>query len=121
MHLETQRIEDLRALSGLCSLEWLWLGNNALSDASPLAALHQLSRLSLENNRIAEPMAAVASQWLVELNLSGNPLSTLEPLAGATAMKYLFIDNTRQAALRGLAELKGLYGLSAQANYADIN
>jgi Leucine-rich repeat (LRR) protein len=114
--LVTQQIADVSPLSGLCALEYLGLENNAIRDVSPLTTLEVLSRLRLQNNQIADPTGVVASPRLVELNLSGNPLSTLEPLAGAVAMQYLYIDRTGQTDLTGLAQLKGLHGLSAQAN-----
>ena len=64
----------------LTSLPWLMLGNNQISDLSPLSGLTSLTRLWLNLNQISDigPLSGLTSLGYLELSL--NQISDIGPL-----------------------------------------
>ena len=75
--------------SGLFNLAALDLGNNSISDISPLADLTALPSLSLANNRISDISVLARMTSLTTLNLDSNSISNVSALAGLTKLTSL--------------------------------
>jgi uncharacterized protein YjbI with pentapeptide repeats len=69
-------ISDISPLSNLTSLTWGVLDDNKISDITPLGDLTDLTRLSLPNNQISHISPLMLLPNLRELNLDDNPLIT---------------------------------------------
>jgi Leucine-rich repeat (LRR) protein len=68
----------------LASQAW-WgcgLGNNQITDISPLAGLANLQELSLDGNGISNVSALEGLPSLILLGLSSNQISDIKPLGG---------------------------------------
>jgi len=68
----TNRIEDISALSELYGLKYLDLSANKISDASPISGLINLEHLNLELNRLASLEALTGMTELIYLDVSDN-------------------------------------------------
>ena len=97
--LQYNRITDLGLLAGLTNLRAIWARNNLISDISPLAGL-----------------------TLEHLQISGNPVSSLWPLAGQVRLATFYAADTGITDLSPLAGLTRLRILDLQDNYiSDIS
>ena len=114
LYLGDNTVSDLSPLAGLLSLTTLYLGGNTVSDLSPLAGLSSLTDLLLTGNAVTDvsPLAGLAS--LTDLWLGANSVSDVSPLARLTKLTQLNLGANAVAdvsALAGLTSLKylGLY------------
>ena len=107
------------------------LGNNNISDVSPLAELTQLTSLNLQNNNISDLSPFAELTQLTSLNLQDNNISDVSPLAELTQLTSLVLQRNNisdVSPLVGLINLKQpgyLYrALTLSSNplsYASIN
>jgi len=102
LSLNDNRISDISVLLKLYSpeggtrLREVDLGNNLLTDISPLADLTQMEMLNLSGNQLSDitPLYRGSGQSaLTWLNLSQNQISDLTPLERLTDLKYLFLGS----------------------------
>ena len=116
LRLWDNRIDDLRALSGLVNLTTLSLGTNQISDLTPLSGLTNLTELKLSDNQISDlsPLAGLTN--LERLVLSGNQISDLSPLAYLTNLTILELDNNQISDLTPLLGLTNLEELTLADN-----
>ncbi len=105
-------ISDLSPLSGLTSLERLYLGSNSISDVSDLSGLTNLEWLDLSRNSILDisPLSGLTNlEWL---RLNDNAIFDVSPLSGLTNLEWLRLsDNVilEISALSGLTNLTSLW------------
>lgn len=135
--LRGNRISDLAPLAGL-NLDTLDLGDNWISNISPLSDLTNLTDLALDENRISEisPLSELTNLrylWLefnqisdisplsglrrlLSVELHDNMISDLTPLAGLTNLILLRLWNNQITDLTPLFELPSLRTLFLQSN-----
>ena len=95
-------LSELTGLEYCINLLELYLGNNNVSDISPLAGLANLETLVLNNEG--------------ELTLVGNNVSDFSPLAGLTGLKVLELANNHIRDVSSLAGLTNLQELDLREN-----
>ncbi len=94
----------------------LWLGDNQITDLSPLAGATKLTYLALDRNSITDlgPLAELGD--LAFLNLDDNQVSDLVPLADVTKLQNLGISHNQISSVLPLAGLSNLEALTAWGN-----
>ena len=105
------------------NLQQLWLGDNQISDVSPLAGLTNLQELLLDDNQISDVSPLAGLRNLQQLWLSGNPISDTSPLANLTNLSIdigiigpvVIPDLNLAAALRRRLELAPNASITRQA------
>ena len=105
-----KRIKNLSGLEHAVNLTELNLGNNEISDITPLAALTNLKRLDL--GAIARPTYPTTSALL-----DGNPNRDVSPLASLTNLEYLNLSKNEVRDVSPLASLTKLTELDLYGNY----
>ena len=113
--LDRNKITDISPLVGLARLRVLTLTHNGIHDWSPLAGMNSLAFLALDGNALGEippvplglrylyladnalsGIGALGDMWdLVELDVSGNAITSLEPLAGQGQLRYLHVHDNQ--------------------------
>ena len=78
--VNTNKISDVSALSGLIKLKHLSLGSHSISDVGPLYGLVNLLSLDLKNNSIADVSPLRELVGLEKLFIAGNPILDTSPL-----------------------------------------
>ncbi len=100
-------IADLSPLEGLTELKRLVIiGNQELSDISPVASLTGLKELDLGDNKISDLSPLADLTGLTHLNLAENRILDVSPLAGLTNLTKLNISHNM------IADISPLDGLS---------
>ncbi|HEY1174006.1 MAG TPA: leucine-rich repeat domain-containing protein [Verrucomicrobiae bacterium] len=114
LHLEGDKIADLRPLTGLSNLTGLVLSHHSISDLTPLAGLVNLKRLDLEGNQIADlnPLEKLVN--LQELTLYDNPLISLQTLGHLPKLAELELSAGHVHLLAGVQRLDALKKLTAR-------
>ena len=104
------------ALQTLTSLQELYLGDNQLTDVSPLATLTSLQELDLSDNPLTDvsPLATLTS--LQTLVLEDNQLTDVSPLATLTSLRWLWLGNNQLTDVSPLATLTSLHTLGLNNN-----
>ncbi len=110
--LGNNNISDISPLSGLTSLIGLLLDNNNISDISPLAGLTNLSSLTLGNNNISDISPLSGLTRLQVLLLDNNNITDISPLAGLTDLRQLALGNNNITDISPLAGLTNLGDLT---------
>ena len=85
-------ISDLTPLGELARLEILYLLGNPLSDLSSLKNLTALQHLALQDCQISDISPLASLTQLSQLILSGNKIVDVRPLASLTMLRELEID-----------------------------
>lgn len=115
-------ITCLTGLEYAIGLRDLSLGNNLISDLSPLSNLINLRYLNLHNNLFSDlsPLADLTS--LLQLDLGDNQITTIPSLPGLTQLRYFYLSNNQISDISALSELQQLYSLDLCNNQiADIS
>ncbi len=86
LYLGNNAISNISPLAGLTNLESLYLGDNGISDLSPLTKLTKLRRLALNNNSISDLSPLVGLTNLRWMRLASNNISDLSPLVANTGL-----------------------------------
>lgn len=128
-------IASLEGIEQLTSLAYLDIGNNPVSDLTPLADSHTLRRIQLRNSEVTNLAPLAGLPWLHEvlieglaaalptlpqglplhaLDLSHTDLDSLDLLAGYPQLTDLTIDNTNVTSLDGLSQVPNLTRLGIQ-------
>ena len=79
----------------MTNLASLYLGNNQITDISPIVKLPRLASLYLDRNRIKSIAGIGHLGGLTALSLNSNAISDLAPLDGLTNLFYLFLENNK--------------------------
>jgi internalin A len=116
MMLGENLISDLSPLSGLTNLTTLSLFENHISDIMPITGLYNLVNLMLSENRIYDltPISGLHNLELLELN--NNRIITIAPLANLTTIERLLFWNNQVSDISTLATLPHLQLLYMDSN-----
>ena len=121
-------ITDLTGLEHAVNLTWLDLSGtgvgdewhtNSISDVSPLAALTQLTTLSLAYTGVSDISPLAALTQLTWLSLDATAVSDVSPLAALTQLTTLFLYYTDVSDVSPLANLTQLTTLFLY--YTDVS
>ena len=115
LDLGRNAVEDLAPLAGLGSLRRLSL-DGALGDSSQLAALRELTALSLRDNGLEDLSVLSSLTGLVVLDVADNRIEDLGPLWGLVGLRALDIANNQIEDVSPLAGLGNLRELAVQGN-----
>ncbi|WP_431213619.1 leucine-rich repeat domain-containing protein [Puia sp. P3] len=107
---------DLHCLSGLTSLERLYLGSCGLKDIDGLATLKNLKTLSLRYNKIGDLRSLTELTALEELHLSGNRITTISPIANLRQLTDLSLRRNQVSDISALAGCTRLEKLRLNQN-----
>ena len=110
--LFTNPISDLSALAALTQLTRLSLDYTAVSDVAPLADLTQLTNLNLYDTAVSDVAPLANLTQLRWLNLYKTAVSDVTPLANLTQLRWLGLYKTAVSDVAPLANLTQLTGLS---------
>jgi CHAT domain-containing protein/TolA-binding protein len=94
----------------------LSLGNQHLTDISPLVTLPHLTSLDLSFNQITDITPLEKLTKLTFLLLAGNQISDVKPLANLTSLSYLVLEKNQIREISSLAKLNRLTALILLAN-----
>ena len=103
-----QNIRNLTGLETATNLIWLWLGENSISDISPLAGLTKLTQLELADNFISDISPLARLTRLIYLNLLTNSISNISIVARLTDLTILDLGGNRISNISALAGLTNL-------------
>ena len=114
LHLESDKIENIDALSGLTNLTYLNLNANKIENVKPLNGLTNLPELYLYNNKIEniEPLRNLTN--LTDLHLGGNKIGNIEPLKGLINLTELYLGENK---IGNIEPLRGLTNLTKLTLY----
>ena len=109
-------IRDLTGLQFATNLNVLSLGDNQISDLSPIAGLIDLEKLVFPLCNVSDlsPIAGLINLKNIDAWL--NPISNLSPLVGLTKLEVIGIGETEISDFKPLAVLTGLKDLDIQNN-----
>ena len=99
---------DVSRLSGLRSLELLYLNNNDVEDVSPLSSLTSLVSLDLSGNDVRDVTALGLLRDLELLYMNGNRIEDLAPFSGLASLKFLLLSSNRINNIGALTDLASL-------------
>jgi len=107
---------ELNSLSGLKSLERLYLGSCALKDIEGLKTLTNLKTLSLRYNKIVDLRPLANLTGLGELHLSGNRITDISPIADLKNLTDLSLRRNKVSDISPLANCTRLEKLRLNQN-----
>lgn len=92
--LTTNKIIDIKPISGLSNLKELYINDNLLTDLEPLAGLTQLEIIYADQNQVQDLTPLKNLSELQQLSLLNNKISSLDPLKDLRKLEYLgIVDN----------------------------
>jgi len=99
-------------------LSKLDLGNNNLSDISPIKGLKQLTKLVLSNNNLSDISPIKELKQLTYLDLRSTKLSDIDisPIKELKGLTKLYLDNTNISDIFSIEDLTGLSHLYLNSN-----
>ena len=120
LRLGNNSITDISPLSGLTNLRTLGLGRNSVTDISPLSGLTNLRTLGLSNNGIEDVSTFVevlsGLTNLTNLHLTGNHITDISFLSGLTGLTVLRLEYNRITDISPLSGLTDLTELRLSGN-----
>jgi internalin A len=105
-------------------LSSLDLGENKVSNLSPLAGLTNLGALTLTGNHVTDLSPLTGMKKLYNLRLSGNQVSDLSPLTGLTNLTWLYLDGNKISDILPLvtnSQTGELDTVTLQNNYLNLS
>ena len=111
-----REIENLEGLQHARNLTRLDLGNNLISDMTPLTGLTNLRRLTLYDNRITNINALSGLKQLQELVVPGNAITEIDPLSELVALEHLHLAGNLIVDISPLTDLANLEVLRLHRN-----
>ena len=108
LHAVSENITNLTGLEHATNLTELGLGDNSISDISPIAGLTNLTVLDLQENNITDILPLAGLTNLTVLRLDDNSISDISPLAGLTQLRELYLANNSISDLWPLVTNRGL-------------
>ncbi len=116
LYLGQQDVTDLSPLSGHQRLQLLELSGNGIQSVAPLANLTSLESVYLTGNSITNLTPFATLPRLRTLELSSNGISDVAPLADATSLLYLNVSDNELESVSGLSTLDNLAMLNVSYN-----
>ena len=111
-----REIENLEGIQHARNLTRLDLGNNLISDMTPLTGLTNLRRLNLYDNRITDINALSGLKQLRELVIPGNAITEIDLLSELAALEHLHLAGNLISDIFPLADLVNLEVLRLHRN-----
>ncbi len=109
-------IKNLKGLEHCVAVQEIDLGNNEISDLSPIAELKLVQSLTLSRNKIESIAPLAKLERLQYLELSGNSVSDLSPLAKMTNMRSLYLSDNKITKIDVVKDLKKVWTLYLAGN-----
>ncbi|MCC3429472.1 MAG: leucine-rich repeat domain-containing protein [Microcoleus sp. PH2017_40_RAT_O_B] len=116
LSLGNNQISDLTPLQSLTNVTKLNLDNNQISDLTPLQFLTNLTKLSMCNNQISDLTPLQSLTNLTRLYLYRNQISDITPLQSLTHLTELNLDNNQISDITPLQSLTHLTELNLSYN-----
>ena len=124
LRLGNNSITDVSPLSGLTNLTTLGLGRNSVTDISPLSGLTNLRTLGLSNNGIKDVSALVevlsGLTNLTNLHLTGNHITDISFLSELTGLTELRLSGNNITDISPLSRLTNLRTLHLPSGITDV-
>ena len=115
-------INNLTGLELAINLKALDLGNNDISDISPVAGLTKLTNLNLGGNPVSNISPLTELIKLTELYLFESNISDISPVAGLTKLTELYLWDNKISDISAVADLTKLTNLNlGNNNISDIS
>ena len=111
-NVNSNAISDVSPLAALTQLTWLSLWGTGVSDVSPLANLTQLTLLALWGTGVSDVSPLANLTQLTSLSLGDTAVSDVSPLANLTQLTRLALYGTAVSDVSPLAALTQLTSLS---------
>jgi Leucine-rich repeat (LRR) protein len=86
------KISDISPLSALVNLSELYINNNQIRNIRPLLALNKLRVLQLQGNQIEDISALSGLTNLLELDISRNKIKDITPITPLLNLEYLTLE-----------------------------
>lgn len=117
---ETARIQklhlDLRPLSTLTNLRWLYLRYGGIIDIGPLSSLTRLEELDVSGNEIKMVPNLSGLNNLIKLEIGQNRITSLGGISSLSNLRFLNISNNYLTSLYGLNSLPNLNTILLKGN-----
>ena len=118
LDLSYNAIEDIGVLSGLTGLRILDLTGNSIRDLSPLSGLN-LTDLTIGDNQITDATPLSGMRQLGYLDLGGNAVTNIDPISELRQLSYLDVSNNQIGDFSPLAGLTLLEHVFLSGNPAE--
>ncbi len=112
LYLNKTHVVDVTPLSGLSGLRGLSLQHTQVADVTPLSGLTNLQLLEVDNTQVVDVTPLSGLIGLQSLLLRGTQVTDVTPLSRLTRLVTLRLEGTQVAdvtPLSGLTDLKALY------------
>ncbi len=107
---QSRNIASLEGIGEIWNLEQIHLGDNHISDLTPVMGLMKLRSLFLADNNISDLSPLASMDQIADLDLTKNPIADLSPIAEMDNLQVLWLGDC------GLTDLAPLV---ANTNIAD--
>lgn len=123
LYLSSNRIQDIRPLSGMTQLKELYIEDNLASDLTPLANMNMLYTLFVDGNQIQDISPLAGLKGLKHLGLAQNPIDRIDPLSALSNLESLYLyQNSQIRDLSPISQLTKLKSLMlAEMGVSDIS
>ena len=109
-------LRDLRPISSLTGMTFLFAGHTMVRDVSPLASLTNLTELRLDGSPVEDISSLAALAKLSSLSLASTGVSDISPLAALAGLESLWLGGNEIADISALAALDKLKWLHISNN-----
>ena len=116
LDLGNNQITDVSPLCSLTNLTSLFLWDNQITDVSPLSSLTNLTELSLGNNQITDVSSLSSLTNLRLLSLGNNQITDVSPLCSLTNLTSLVLNDNQITDVSPLCSLTNLTSLVLNDN-----
>ncbi len=116
IRLGNNRISDVSPLKNLINLTWLSINGNRISDVFPLKNLTNLTYLHIGYNQIPDVAPLKDLAKLTFLELDENKISDVTPLKNLTNLTELYLDDNEITDVSALENLINLTKLNLNDN-----
>ncbi len=120
LRLGNNSITDISPLSGLTNLTTLNLETNSVTDISPLSGLTNLTNLHLTGNHITDISFLSDLTGLTVLRLEYNRITDISPLSGLTDLTELRLSGNNITDISPLSGLTNLTRLELPSGITDV-
>lgn len=113
LELGDNRITDISPIKGLSRIQLLDLSNNEIEDISVVSTLTGLQYLEISQNKVTSLDALKPLENLSSLYASQNSITSIEPVLGLKKLSSLYLDHNDLEDISGIGALNrvGSFGL----------
>ena len=111
-----KNIQSLEGMQHCASVMLIDLGDNQITDLTPLAGLKKLQSVTLSKNKIkdVQPLAELTAIQL--LDIADNEVESLDAVKKMSNLRSLWLPNNKVKSLQPLAELPKIWSLDVAGN-----